>query len=137
MKRAGFTMIELIFVIVVLGILAAVAVPRLAATRDDALIAKGQSDVAAIRTGIVTERQVRFVRGDYSYITAANISSGGKLFNGVMMYGISPRTGGSNGWAGGGTAYTYKAGGTTTAFTYSPANGTFTCSGGDCAALAN
>jgi general secretion pathway protein G len=32
-------MIELIFVIVILGILAAVAIPRLAATRDDAKIA--------------------------------------------------------------------------------------------------
>lgn len=34
--RNAFTMIELIFVIVILGILAAIAIPKLSATRDDA-----------------------------------------------------------------------------------------------------
>jgi general secretion pathway protein G len=36
--REAFTMIELIFVIVILGILASVAIPKLATTRDDAKI---------------------------------------------------------------------------------------------------
>jgi len=36
MKKPAFTMIELIFVIVIIGILAAVALPKFMATRDDA-----------------------------------------------------------------------------------------------------
>ncbi|MCI7501417.1 MAG: prepilin-type N-terminal cleavage/methylation domain-containing protein [Campylobacter sp.] len=45
--KKGFTMIELIFVIVILGILASVAIPRLAATREDAEISAA---VANLRT---------------------------------------------------------------------------------------
>jgi prepilin-type N-terminal cleavage/methylation domain-containing protein len=46
MKRFGFKMIELVFVIVILGILAAVAIPKLAATREDAKDARACQNAA-------------------------------------------------------------------------------------------
>lgn len=45
MKKA-FTMIELIFIIVILGILAAIAIPKLAATRDDAELSKAATNLS-------------------------------------------------------------------------------------------
>lgn len=45
MKKA-FTMIELIFVIVIIGIMASIAIPKLTATRDDAEVSAMASAVA-------------------------------------------------------------------------------------------
>ena len=55
MKKA-FTMIELIFVIVALGILAMVALPRLASSKEDAEITRVKAEIAAIRSAIQTYR---------------------------------------------------------------------------------
>ena len=61
MKKA-FTMIELIFVIVILGILASVAIPRLASTRTDAEIA---TTVSNIRTLISDLSSYYVVKGEF------------------------------------------------------------------------
>ncbi len=55
MKRSGFSMIELVFVIVILGVLAAVAIPRFVATRTDAQIATARSDLSTIQKQVVAK----------------------------------------------------------------------------------
>ena len=61
--KKGFTMIELIFVIVILGILASVAIPRLAGTRTDAEIS---ATVANIRTLISDAASYYAVKGSFA-----------------------------------------------------------------------
>jgi len=62
-------MIELIFVIVIIGILAAVAIPKLAATRDDAKIS---AEIASVRQGIDNLGAEFTAKGTF---TTANIAA--------------------------------------------------------------
>jgi general secretion pathway protein G len=144
MKRNAFTMIELVFVIVVIGILSAIAIPKFAATRDDAQIAKGRSDVAAIRASIVSERQGRLLQGSTAYINqlddAANATAGETLFdnngtaaNSLLQYGVTSANGNGHWMKTGANAYTYQVMGDPVAFTYYPTvNGTHPAGTFDC-----
>lgn len=142
MRRFGFTMIELVFVIVVLGILAAIAIPRFAATRDDAQIAKGRSDVSAIRAAIVSERQGRLLQGNTAYINQLddvtnynaagqtlfddndnNTSNGGTL----LQYGIITASGNGHWMKTAANTYTYTVMNDPVQFTYTQATGRFDC----------
>lgn len=147
MKRFAFTMIELVFVIVVLGILAAVAIPKLAATRDDAEVAKGRSDVAAIRAAIVSERQGRLMQGDSKYIQVLSGGSSGSsslLFEGngtsvLLQYGITSSSENGHWSKTDDTHYVFHVLGAATTFTYDPTTGKFTCTAGSgsCDTLTN
>ena len=74
MKNA-FTMIEMIFVIVILGILAAVAIPRLAATRTDAMVSKMAQNIMVGAAEIST----------YAMSKAKTESNLSKMSNAISM----------------------------------------------------
>lgn len=133
--RPAFTMVELIFVIVILGILAAVAIPRLGASRDDAVLVKGKSQVSAIRSGISLLRSQRLLEGNTVVIDAldaAALTEGQNLFYGgiygnILEYPIISKNGDGN-WmkTGNPATYSFQLSGQAIPFTYSATTG-FDC----------
>jgi len=102
--KTAFTMVELIFVIVILGILSAVAIPKLSGVTRDANIAQGMATVSSIRSAIANSRQKSLITGNASYpliLDDATVGdTNGSLFDGnasidVLQYPI--RTGSKQG----------------------------------------
>lgn len=128
MKKA-FTLIELVFVIVILGILATVAIPKLIVTRDDAEIAKAKSQIAAVRSGIQLKRNEMILSGTQGYPT--NLEDGACCFGGILSTRIEARKDdNSYGWKKDtdGT-YTINTNKEQVKFTYSDSDGSFKCEG--------
>jgi len=115
-------MVELVFVIVILGILASIAIPRLAASRDDAQIVKGKADIAAIRMSIAMKRSENLLSGNAKY---PDLNGTGGLFSGVLDYPVSGWTSSDSGVA----DFSFRAENTDITFEYNGGTGIFTCVG--------
>ncbi|PPB59749.1 type II secretion system protein [Campylobacter hyointestinalis] len=77
--KKGFTMIELVFVIVILGILASLAVPKLAATRDDAEAAKAAVEMKDVITQFTAYYTVNGTFKPTNGTSATNTSTNGTI----------------------------------------------------------
>lgn len=150
--RKAWTMIELIFVIVIIGVLAGIAIPKFADTKSAAEIGAAKATIASVKTAIATERQLRVLRGDFTVISALNADGGafskfskdddGKGVSRDVLEATVPLcdTGEEGCWSsvanGAGTTvspsvytYTMPDGGGTVAFNL--ADGRFTCNASD------
>jgi prepilin-type N-terminal cleavage/methylation domain-containing protein len=81
MKRAGFTMIELIFVIVILGILSAVALPKFIGVSEQAKAGKCKAMVGTLNRTVLPGLWSNMVLNDENESTAFTATTIGDQIN--------------------------------------------------------
>jgi len=123
-REKGFTLIELIMVIVLLGLLAVVAIPQYTNLQTQAKTAAEQGVVGGVRSGIYTKYAANLAQNVTPAYpatlggTAAVCSNANPCFGNVLSQPVTQD------WTctTAGTVYTGPAG---TSYTYNPSTGTF------------
>ena len=86
--QAGFTLIELVMVIVILGILSAVAIPKFVDLRADAQTAATQAVASAVSTGSAINISIRKVNSSKG-VAVTDCAHGTLLLQGGLPTGYS------------------------------------------------
>ncbi|HHN78029.1 MAG TPA: type II secretion system protein [Phycisphaerales bacterium] len=76
-SRAGFTLLEILIVVMILGILAAVVVPRFAGATDDARSSATEATVASVRASIAAFRSRAVMQGADPFPTLDQLNTAG------------------------------------------------------------
>lgn len=121
MNRKGFTLIELILVIAILGILAVSALPRFLDISDEAEKAARDGVVGAVRAGIAIFHADAIVNNT-TPVWPATLDSNADG-DCATCYSTVLEAGVSGDWSKAGLVYTYTP--TSDTFTYVPATGVF------------
>ncbi len=136
-KRDGFTLMELIFVIVIIGILSVVVTKKYGGIINEAKYSQAKATISSVRSAIVMNKRGNVLKGNPSYPAilddASYNSEGEELFDGnatikMLQYPIYSKNKAGKWMKIGANSYNYIVSNSKTVqFDYNTTTGKFDC----------